>query len=155
MGVSGTGKTTVGLLLAEELGWSFIDADDFHSAASREKMARGEPLDETDRAQWLRALHAAIVDWLAQQRNVVLACSALKKSHREQLRAGPAVEFVHLQGDFDLVQARLRKRRGHFMNPGLLQSQFDLLEEPAQAVTVSIAAAPDAIAREIRQKLKL
>src|SRR5208282_4103588 len=107
MGVEGSGKTTVGALLAEQLGWEFADGDSFHSAANIEKIRRSIPLDDTDRAPWLKAMHDAIQQWLKQRRNVVLGCSVLKRSYRDQLGIGPDVKLVYLKGDYELIARRL------------------------------------------------
>lgn len=154
MGVTGAGKTTVGKLLAQRLGWHFADADEFHSAANIEKMSHGIPLDDSDRAPWLKAMHDAIVRWEAEGRNVVLACSALKHSYRDQLR-GPAVQFVYLKGSRDLILHRVGDRRGHFATASILDGQFRDLEEPKHALTVNVENAPEAIASEIISKLRL
>ena len=156
MGVTGTGKTTVGRLLARTLGWPFHDADDFHSQASIAKMRSGEPLTDADRAPWLAALARLMGDLLEAQRSAVLACSALTGAHREVLRSGrPGVVFVHLRGAPGLLAERLRERRGHFMPARLLASQLDTLEPPADALTVDVAGPPDAIAAEIARRLGL
>jgi gluconokinase len=157
-GVSGAGKTTVGKLLAEELGWSFYEADDFHSRHNVEKMHAGIPLTDEDRWPWLESLRNLIQTCLAKGENSVLACSALKKTYRDRLRVSAGVQFVYLRGDFALVAEQLRHRRGHFMNPALLQSQFADLEEPQpseKAVIVELGRKPDEIVREIRSKLGL
>ena len=154
MGVTGAGKTTVGKLLAQRLGWHFADADEFHSAANVEKMSRGIPLDDRDRAPWLKAMHEAIVRWNSAGKNVVLACSALKHSYRDQLR-GPGVQFVYLKGARDLVLQRLDHRRGHFATASILDGQFRDLEEPKHALTVNVEDTPEGIASEIVKKLKL
>ena len=153
MGVVGSGKTTVGKLLAHKLGWQFADADDFHPTASIEKIRRGLPLDDCDRAPWLSALHKAIEQWNESQQNVVLACSALKRSYRDQLRAG-MVQFVYLKGSYELIASRLRSRQGHFASESILASQFADLEEPADAITVGVDQTPEAIAAKIRAQLK-
>ena len=156
MGVSGSGKTTVGMLLAEELGWTFVDADDYHSSSNREKMRRGEPLTDDDRAPWLITLRDEIATWLENGRNAVLACSALKKTYRETLRVSAAVRIVYLKGTYELIEERMRHRRAdHFMKAELLRSQFNVLEEPNDAIVVGIEAAPRQIALEIRQHLAL
>src|SRR5215510_9080544 len=129
-GVSGAGKTTVGKLLARQLGWQFLEADDFHSAANIEKMRSGRPLTDEDRWPWLDCLREQIKRLLAAGENAVLACSALKRAYRDRLRVSDEVKFVFLRGDYALVEKQLRSRRRHFMNPDLLQSQFDDLEEP-------------------------
>ena len=153
MGVVGAGKTTVGSLLAQKLGWRFADADDFHSAANVEKIRRGIPLDDPDRAPWLSALHNAILRWNAERQNAVLACSALKRKYRDALGAD-GVRFVYLKGDYELIEQRLQARAGHFASDSILKSQFEDLEKPADAITVEIDKSPDAIASEIIKKLK-
>jgi gluconokinase len=155
MGVTGSGKTTVGKLLADEFGWQFVDADDFHPPANVEKMRSGIPLTDEDRRPWLAQLRSQIQLWITQHRNVVLACSALKKSYREDLQAGPDVRFVYLKGSAELIGERLRARHGHFAGTQILAGQFADLEEPTDAVTVDISATPDQIVGEIRQKLGL
>jgi gluconokinase len=153
MGVVGAGKTTVGSLLAQKLGWHFADADDFHSAANVQKIRRGIPLDDSDRAPWLAALRDSILHWNAEGQNAVLACSALKRKYRDALRID-GVRFVYLKGDFELIEQRLRTRRGHFASDSILKSQFEDLEKPDGAITVEIDKSPDAIVSEIIGKLK-
>jgi len=157
-GVSGAGKTTVGKLLAQELGWQFLEADDFHSAANIVKMRSGRPLTDEDRWPWLDRLREQIEQLLSAGENAVLACSALKRAYRDRLRVSDEVKFVFLRGDYALVEKQLRSRRGHFMNAGLLQSQFDELEEPQadeRAITVALGRAPEEIVEEIEVKLHL
>ena len=155
-GVTGAGKTSIGTLLAGELGWSFYDADDFHSAASVEKMRRGMPLDDADRWPWLERLRAKIAACLDTGENAVIACSALKDAYRDHLTVNDQVKLVYLKGDFELIGARLRARRGHYMNPALLQSQFDALEPPhGDALVVDISGTPGEIVRTIRDSLRL
>lgn len=153
MGVTGAGKTTIGRLLAERLGWQFADADDFHPAANVEKMKHGIPLNDDDRRPWLDRLRREIDSWIAAGRNVVLACSALKRSYRAQLAAGPQVQFVYLKGSRDLIAERLRARHGHFAGEQILAGQFADLEAPQDAIIVDIAATPEQIVAEIRTKL--
>jgi gluconokinase len=155
MGVTGAGKTTIGLLLAAQLGWKFADADDYHPASNVEKMRQGVPLTDNDRGPWLDRLHAEITAWIAGNRNVVLACSALKRSYRDQLAAGPEVRFVYLKGSPDLIANRVRDRHGHFAGEQILTGQFADLEEPNEAVTVDISAPPQQIVNEVRTKLGL
>ena len=157
MGVSGSGKTTVGKILAAELGWTFVDADDFHPAANVAKMRRGVPLDDDDRRPWLEALRRRIDEACAKGENVVLACSALKHAYQDYLeRHDPdCVRYVHLHGPEALIKKRLAARTGHFMNPGLLHSQFETLEPPAHAVRVDIGGSPEEVADEVRRKLGL
>jgi len=157
-GVSGAGKTTVGKLLARELGCQFIEADDFHPAANIEKMRSGHPLTDEDRSPWLERLRHQIEASLAATENAVLACSALKRAYRDRLRVSEAVRFVFLRGDYVLVEKQLRRRHGHFMNPALLQSQFDDLEEPRpdeNVLTVELGRKPQEIVEEIEAKLHL
>ncbi|MGE5114067.1 MAG: gluconokinase [Acidobacteriaceae bacterium] len=155
MGVAGAGKTTVGALLAEKLGWKFADADSYHSSENIKKMAAGVPLTDADREPWLRILRDAITSWIANRENVVLACSALKKSYRKFLLVGPEVKCVFLSGTFPLIEERLRHRSGHYAGPDLLESQFHTLEEPAEGIKVDVSAPPADIVWEIRQKLAL
>lgn len=153
MGVSGSGKTTVGRRLAGELGWSFYDADDFHPRANVEKMKGGVPLEDADRIPWLEILRDLIRDTLGRGENAVLACSALKESYRDYLLPDERVKLVYLKGDRELIRKRLSGRRGHFMNPALLDSQFATLEEPGQGVQVDISATPAEIVKTIRSRL--
>lgn len=158
MGVTGSGKTTVGRLLAGELGWTFADADDFHPSANIEKMRQGIPLNDDDRGPWLHALRDKIENWIAQSSNVVLACSALKLFYRQELAAGPEVRFVYLKGSRALIAERLHSRHGHFANEQILAGQFADLEEPRdgeKAVTVEINRSPQEIVSAIRQELGL
>jgi len=155
MGVSGAGKTTVGSLLAGQLGWTFADADDFHPPSNVEKIRRGVPLSDDDRQPWLEGLRAEIARWIIEGRNAVLACSALKRSYRQELEAGSEVRFVYLGGRADLIAERVRSRRGHFAGEQILPSQLADLEEPEDAVTVEITSNPQEIVAEIRQKLGL
>ncbi|MFZ3200061.1 MAG: gluconokinase [Candidatus Acidiferrales bacterium] len=155
MGPEGVGKTTVGTLLARELGRQFVDADDFHPPANIEKMARGIPLTDADRAPWLAALHDAIMHWDAERRNVVLACSALERSYRARLAQNADVEFVYLKGSYELIAQRIRTREGHFAHEDLLASQFAILEEPQDAITVDASRTPEEIAEEVRKRLGL
>ena len=154
MGVEGSGKTTVGTLLAKKLGWQFADADDFHPPANIEKISHGIALDDSDRAPWLAAMREAILRWNADGKNVVLACSALKSSYRDQLRAGQ-VRFVYLKGDYELIRERLRKRHGHFASESILSGQFQDLEEPQGAITVEIGKEPSGIVSGILEELNL
>jgi len=155
MGVVGSGKTTVGRLLAGQVGWGFADADDFHSAANVEKIRHGIALDDDDRRPWLESLRAAITQWIAEKRSFVLACSALKRTYRRELSVGAEVRFVYLKGTAELIAERLRSRHGHFAGEQILASQFADLEEPEGAVTVEIATLPQQIVAEIREKLGL
>lgn len=156
MGVSGSGKTTIGQLLADMLRWEFVDADSFHSPRNRKKMSAGTPLSEQDRRPWLDALREAIDRWINEGRNVVLACSALTASARRLLISDSrSIKLVYLKGSFDLIQARLARRPHHFMPPGLLASQFDTLEEPSDALTIDAGWPPSTITARIITSLDL
>ncbi len=140
MGASGSGKTTLGQALARHVGSRFCDADDFHPAQNRAKMARGEPLDDCDRQPWLAALGRLVDDHLARAQPLVLACSALKAAYRDQLRCGhPQVGLIYLRADAALLAERLATRRGHFFPPSLLSSQLATLEAPTDAVVLDAA----------------
>jgi 6-phosphogluconate dehydrogenase len=150
MGVSGSGKTAVGKLLANQLGWDFFDADDFHPPENIAKMAGGIPLTDSDRAPWLDALHELISSRLKADSPAVLACSALKERYRQRLLEGnEGVQIVYLKGSYDLIWSRMEKRTGHYMKPHMLKSQFEALEEPADALTVEIALPLDEIVERI------
>ncbi|MGA7921632.1 MAG: gluconokinase [Candidatus Acidiferrales bacterium] len=143
MGVSGSGKTVVGKALAARLCWTFEDADDWHSASDIYKMQHAIPLTDEDRLPWIQSLASSIKQWLAAQQNVVLACSALRKSYRETLRKSiprQRIQFAYLKGSYEEIDARLRRRVGHFMPESLLRSQFQTLEEPdsSEALWVNI-----------------
>lgn len=153
MGVSGTGKTTVGRLLARTLEWPFYEGDEFHSAANIAKMQSGIALTDLDRLGWLTALEALIRKLDAEHINAVIACSALKQDYRDRLRVGNRVRFVYLKGSYDLIRKRLESRRGHFMKAGLLASQFQTLEEPGGVLTIDASLQPETIVRHIRQAL--
>jgi gluconokinase len=153
MGTTGSGKTTIGTLLAKHMGWEFVDADDFHPPSNVEKMEHGIPLTDADRKPWLKALHDKIVEWTAEKRSVVLACSALKQSYRDELRASSDVKFVYLKGSYRLFSDRVLARKGHFAKQDLLASQFATLEEPTDAIIVDAAPSPEQIVSEVRRKL--
>jgi len=156
MGVAGCGKTTIGRLLAKKLSWRFNDADEFHPAANVAKMTAGQPLNDEDRAPWLKAISDHIADCLAQHVGAVVTCSALKKSYRDVIMVDPSqVKLVHLQGSRELLWARISGREGHFMKPAMLDSQLATLEVPEDALTVDIAPEPEAIVASICDSLSL
>ncbi|MDZ8051356.1 MAG: gluconokinase [Aulosira sp. ZfuVER01] len=156
MGVSGSGKTTVGKMLADSLGWTFSDADAFHSPENVEKMRQGIPLSEADRTPWLQDLQTAIKHWLQENKNVVLACSALKDSYRQFLVVdSERIKLVYLKGSYELIQKRLQERQNHYMSDILLTSQFNTLEEPLETIYIDIAESPQAIVQNIRSVLEI
>jgi gluconokinase len=155
MGVTGSGKSTVGKILASQLGWKFVEGDDFHSPKNIEKMRRGEPLNDADRRPWLDAIREVIRTTIDRGEDAMIACSALKESYRKLLQIHGQVSFVYLKASMALIQDRLKNRVGHFMNPDLIQSQFDTLEEPEQALQVDAGLSPAEIVQVIRNKLSV
>jgi gluconokinase len=155
MGVTSSGKTTVGRILAGALGYQFYDADDFHPRANIDKMSRGIPLNDADRQPWLETLADLVRRCLAEHTAAVLACSALKEAYRRYLLIDPKVRLVYLKADQDLIRARLLQRRGHFMNPTLLESQFATLEEPKDALWVDASLSPEEVVATVRRQLQI
>jgi gluconokinase len=154
MGVTGSGKSTIGTLLAEKLGWKFHDGDDYHPPANKDKMAGGTPLSDSDRTPWLENLNELLTGAQQKGHSIVLACSALKNSYRDVLQRDiKKLRFVHLDGSFECIQKRLSERKGHFMDPDLLHSQFDALELAEHAIRVPIEGTPKLIVDEIIQLL--
>lgn len=154
MGVSGCGKSTVGKELSSRLGWPFLDGDDYHPPVNIEKLSRGIPLTDEDRQPWLETLHDLIVKHLTDGRSLIMASSALKASYRRILDGGRKdVRFVHLQGSFDLIYKRMQQRRGHFMEPEMLHSQFEALELPEEALTISVALKVNEITDQVISSL--
>lgn len=154
MGVSGSGKTSVAKLLADNFGGNFLDADDFHSIANKAKMAQGLPLEDEDRQQWLTALNTALKKLSTSAAPTFLACSALRQVYRERLSQGlPGLRYIHLKGSPEVIRRRLESRRGHFFSPALLESQFSTLEEPADALTVSTEQPLKDVVAEIAIKI--
>ena len=153
MGVSGCGKTTIGNLLAREKQIPFFDADDFHPAANIKKMKGGTPLNDDDRLPWLQILSEKIKEW-SEANGAVLACSALKKDYRNILQSKTKdVTIIWLDGSYELIKSRMQDRKGHYMPPGLLKSQFDALEPPNNAIKIDIDKKPETIVSEILEKL--
>jgi gluconokinase len=157
-GVAGVGKTTVGKLLAQDLEWKFYDADDFHPPANIEKMRSGVPLSDQDRQPWLRQLRQLTERCLAEKEDAVLACSALKKKYRDELRAGPNVKFVFLRADRGRVAQQLKNRHGHYFDPNLLDAQFADLERPSSSediLTIDVEGDPSELVAKIAKQLQL
>jgi len=157
MGVAGCGKSLIGSMIAEQLGGVFEDADDFHPPSNKAKMSAGTPLTDDDRWPWYAILRARVEEMRGKTSHYVLACSALKQVYREKLTDGDGTDqlrFVYLKGSRELIGARIGARKGHFMPPSLLDSQFATLEEPGEeAITVSVAGMPDEIVGEVMGKL--
>jgi carbohydrate kinase (thermoresistant glucokinase family) len=150
MGVSGSGKTTIGERLGQRLGWPYLDADDYHPPANVDKMRAGTPLTDADRWPWLARMNALLHERTARGDNAILGCSALKQAYRERLAEGlPDVRWVHLKGSFDLIRSRLEARRHRYMPASLLESQFATLEEPGDALTVDVGATPDEVVQAV------
>ena len=155
MGPAGSGKTTIGKLLAAQLGWEFSDGDSFHSPANIERISRGIPLTDADRLPWLNSIRDAISQWLAERKNVILTCSALKRAYRELLLVSPEVKLVYLKGSYELLSQRLHARKGHYATEQILTSQFADLEEPADAFVLDVAHSSQEIVAQIRAHFAL
>jgi gluconokinase len=156
MGVSGTGKTTVGQQLAASLGWRFVDADDLHPPEHMKKMAAGHPLTDEDRAPWLARVRGVIADALAHDEHLVLACSALKRAYRDLLTVDPSRErWVYLHAPREVIASRMEHRHGHFMPPALLGSQLDTLEPPEDALSIDVTPPPDVVVANVLKALGL
>jgi gluconokinase len=155
MGTTGAGKTTVGKLIGKRLGWTFLDADDFHPQANIEKMKHGIPLTDADRAPWLTNIHSRLHELSAEGKNAVLACSALKQSYRETLSAGLDFRIVYLRGTYQQMRKHIATRRGHFAGESILADQFADLEEPTDALTLDVAGTPERLANQAIEALGL
>ena len=155
MGVTGSGKTTVGKLLSQRMGWVFLDADDFHSSANREKMHRGIPLSDADRTPWLDAIHDELLRRNGDGENIVLACSALKQEYRDVLGANLNPKIVYLRGSVAQLHRNLATRKNHFAGEDLVPSQLATLEEPADTTVEDISHTPEEIVDDIRARLNL
>jgi gluconokinase len=156
MGPMGCGKTTIGKMLAQKLGWPFHDADDFHPKENVEKMRAGVALTDEDRKTWLDTLHAMIKGWVERGQNMILACSVLKQSYREALGVNQTtVRTVYLKGSYDLIRKRIEGRHHPYMDKNLLRSQFDTLEEPTDGLWVDISPPPETIVNTLLDSLKL
>ena len=149
MGVTGSGKTTIGKLLSKEINYKFHDGDNLHSSENIEKMKKGIPLEDNDREGWLNSIKELIY----KENNIIISCSALKESYRQLLMKDKETTLIYLKGDFDLIKERLDNRKDHFMNPNLLKSQFDTLEEPKNAIYVDVSHPPKNVIKHIKNKL--
>ena len=149
MGVSGSGKTTIGTMLADAIRCPFLEGDSLHSKENVEKMHHGIPLADSDRAPWLRAIRAYVLKFFARGETLAVACSALKQQYRKCLAEGIPITWVYLKGSAELIRSRMKRRSGHFMKTDMLPSQFDALEEPSDAIVVDISPSPSAIVAQI------
>ena len=156
MGIAGSGKSTIGKMLSERLGWQFYDGDDYHPKENVEKMKRGIPLTDDDRWPWLKAIKELIDSGLSKNQKSIIACSALKRSYRQYLKQdNEDVAFVYLKGDDKTLRARISSRHGHFAGVDLLESQIETLEEPHNVVTVDISRKPEEITDYLIERLEL
>jgi gluconokinase len=156
MGVEGTGKTTIGKMLAQKLGWKFYDADDYHPKRNIEKMRSGLPLNDEDRWPWLKEVRKLIDSSLNRNESSIIACSALKSSYRQYLKQqNEKIIFVYLKGNKNTISKRLASREGHFAGTELLESQLQTLEEPEGVITCDISREPEVISDYIIEKLEL
>jgi len=156
MGPMGCGKTTIGKMLAEKLGWSFYDGDDFHPKKNVEKMRAGIALTDGDRKLWLKKLHTNIQHWLRDNQNSILACSALKQAYRDILGVDQnTVRTVYLKGSYELLRKRIEDRHHPYMDKNLLRSQLNTLEEPKDGLTVDISETPEIVVSTIINNLNL
>jgi gluconokinase len=154
MGVAGSGKTTVGTMLADAMHCAFLEGDSLHSPANVEKMRHGVPLTDDDRAPWLAAIHARLLDSFTRGECLVVGCSALKHSYRALLADGIPITWIYLKGSAALIRSRLQHRSGHYMKADMLASQFEALEEPSDALIVDISHSPGAIVEQILAELR-
>jgi gluconokinase len=154
MGTTGAGKTTIGRILAKQLGWTFLEADDFHPRANIEKMKHGIPLTDADRAPWLAAIHEELIRRNGGGENAVLACSALKQKYRDQLAAGVPMRVVYLKGSYEEMRRHIKRRHGHFAGEAILAGQFADLEEPKDAIVAEVSRTPEEIVSELRRELQ-
>lgn len=153
MGVSGSGKTTIGKLLSQKTGIPFFDGDDFHSMANKEKMKNGQPLTDDDRKEWLAQLNRLAIEQI-ELKGAIIACSALKEKYRSLLAEGVSkIRWIFLQGSYEEIHKRLEKRTGHYMPVQLLRSQFESLEVPVNALSLNIRSSPETIVEIISQHL--
>jgi len=154
MGVSGSGKTTVGTMLADAIHCSFLEGDSLHTKENIEKMSHGHPLTDSDRAPWLAAIRAHILKFFNRGEDLVVVCSALKQQYRDLLAEGVPITWVYLKGSEELIRSRMKHRLHHFMKADMLRSQFETLEEPSDAIVIDISPPPSAIVTQIQARLQ-
>jgi gluconokinase len=153
LGVAGSGKTTVGTMLADALHCQYLEGDSLHSPENIDKMSRGVPLTDYDRGPWLSALHARMLDFFDRGQDLVVGCSALREKYREELARGIAIRWVYLRASPALIRSRLSDRKDHFMKVDMLDSQFDALKEPSDAIVVDAGAPPRAVVNRVLSQL--
>ncbi len=155
MGISGSGKTTIGKMLSAAIQCSFLEGDSLHSKVNIEKMSHGIPLTDSNRAPWLAAIRGRILDSIKSEKSLVVVCSALKQKYRDFLDEGISITWVYLKGSEELIRSRMEHRSGHFMKTDMLASQFAALEEPSDAIVVDISSPPSAIVEKIQAQLRI
>jgi gluconokinase len=155
IGVAGSGKTTIGTMLANAMGCPFLEGDSLHSPENINKMSHGVSLTDSDRAPWLAAIHARILDAFERGQDLIVGCSALKQQYRMALAEGVSITWVYLQGPVDLIRSRLTDRTDHFMKADMLASQLAALEKPTDALVVDVSAAPGAIVEQVLARLHI
>jgi gluconokinase len=153
MGVSGSGKSTIGEAVSSKLGWKYYEGDNFHPAANIEKMKNGIPLNDDDRMPWLNSIRKVIEEAISRHESIIISCSALKEKYRAILKVDDGVGLIYLKGSYDLIKKRMEERTDHFFKPEMLKSQFDALEEPADAVQIDISNSPGMIIKEVLKKI--
>jgi gluconokinase len=154
MGVSGSGKTTVGKTVSSQFGWKFYEGDEYHPAKNMEKMKNGIPLNDKDRLPWLLCLKKIIEEALENKENIIISCSALKEAYRKILKINNDVKFIYLKGSYDLVKKRMEERGSHFFKPAMLKSQLDDLEEPKDVIEIDISGSKDSVVKDVITKIK-
>jgi gluconokinase len=154
MGVSGSGKSTVGKSVSKELGWKFYEGDEYHPAENVQKMKNGSPLNDEDRLPWLLSLRKIIEDAFEKKENIIISCSALKQAYRDILKVNDEVKFIYLKGSYDLIKKRMEVRANHFFKPAMLKSQFETLEEPEAVIEIDISVATESTINEVVNRIK-
>ena len=153
MGVSGSGKTTVGKAVSNKFGWKYYEGDEYHPAENVEKMKNWIPLNDEDRLPWLLSLRKVVEEAISKRENIVISCSALKEAYRKILKVSEEVKFIYLKGSYDLIRKRMEERIPHFFKPEMLKSQFDVLKEPQQAIEIDISKSSESIIGDLIDKI--